>query len=83
MKTTLNIDDELLVKAKEAAATERTTLTRLVEEGLNLRLRASRPKRTTAHVRLPLAEGKGGLVAGIDPASNRALYDAADSAESR
>jgi hypothetical protein len=83
LKTTLNIDDGLLVRAKQAAASERTTLTRLIEEGLNLRLRASRSKRTTAHSRLPIFHGKGGLVAGLDPTSNRSLYDAADEDDGR
>jgi hypothetical protein len=40
MKTTLDINDELLATAKALAARQRTTLTRLIEEGLQLRLRA-------------------------------------------
>ena len=39
MKTTLDLKDDLLARAKAAAAKERTTLTRMVEEGLALRLR--------------------------------------------
>jgi hypothetical protein len=38
MRTTLDLDDALLVRAKVAAAQQRTTLTRLIEEGLALRL---------------------------------------------
>lgn len=38
MRTTLDLNDALLVRAKAAAAQERTTLTRLIEEGLKLRL---------------------------------------------
>jgi hypothetical protein len=34
MKTTLDIDDELLVKAKALAARERSSVTALIEEGL-------------------------------------------------
>lgn len=76
MKTTLNIDDHLLAEAKALAATERLTLTRLVEEGLVLRLRRkARHKRSVA---LPLYEGKSGLAQGIDASSNRSLLDAAD-----
>jgi hypothetical protein len=78
MKTTLNIDDELLVKAKAASAREHTTLTALIEEGLRLRLRrAAPPKRIK---RLAIHRGKGGLASGIDPLSNRSLLDAADDA---
>ena len=40
MKTTLNLNDQLLADAKALAAQQRTSLTRLIEEGLQLRLRA-------------------------------------------
>jgi len=78
VKTTLDIDDELLIKAKAASARERKSLTALIEEGLRLRLRRpgaiGRPR-----VRAPaIHRGKGGLVKGVDPLSNRALLDAAD-----
>jgi hypothetical protein len=78
MKTTLDIDDALLVKAKSAAARERTSLTALIEEGLRLRLRGVRS--STRKVQKPLAihHGRGGLLAGVDPLSNRSLLDAAD-----
>jgi len=76
MKTTLNIDDRLLAQAKSLAAAEQSTLTRLVEEGLALRLRhkPTRQRRVT----LPTYSGSGGLAEGIDPTSNRSLFDAAD-----
>lgn len=77
MKTTLNIDDRLLAEAKATAAKERSTLTRLIEEGLTLRLRrgAARARRTPAE--LPVYRGKGGLAPGIDPTSNKSLFEAA------
>ena len=40
MKTTLDLNDQLLADAKALAAQQRTSLTRLIEEGLQLRLRA-------------------------------------------
>jgi hypothetical protein len=76
MKTTLDIDDQILAKAKAVAARERTTLTRLVEEGLSLRLRTTRPA-------LPVFDGTGGVVKGTDPRSNQSLYDAADEDDGR
>lgn len=77
MRTTLNLNDDLARQAKEAAARERTTLTRLIEEGLRLRLRA--PDRPTSVPRvLPVFHGRGGLRQGIDSLSNRALLDAAE-----
>jgi len=78
MKTTLDIDDELMVRAKAASARERKSLTALIEEGLRLRLR--RPPASGRKTRPPIPSfaGKGGLVAGVDPLSNRSLLDAAD-----
>lgn len=80
MKTTLDIDDHLLAQAKSAAALQNTSLTRLVEEGLGLRLRKPQAGRRSARKSgLPVYCGKGGMAAGIDPLSNQSLYDAADS----
>ena len=81
MKTTLDINDALLANAKALAARQQTSLTRLIEEGLQLRLRASRASRALAKPatrKLPVFKGRGGLVAGIDARSNRSMLDAAD-----
>jgi hypothetical protein len=78
MKTTLDIDDELLVRAKAVSARERKSLTALIEEGLRLRLRPARTRGRTTTARIPVFAGKGGLLAGVDPLSNRSLLDAAD-----
>ena len=78
VKTTLDIDDELLVRAKATSARERKSLTALIEEGLRLRLRRSRPRGRKATQQIPIFTGKGGLVAGVDPLSNRSVLDAAD-----
>ena len=77
MKTTLDLNDQLLADAKALAAQQRTSLTRLIEEGLQLRLRAQAAPATRGRVRLPAFKGRGGLVAGVDPLSNKALLDAA------
>ena len=78
MKTTLNIDDSLLAEAKSLAAGQQTTLTRLIEEGLRLRLRAQTEPASTERIRLPVFKGRGGMRAGIDPTSNKSMLDAAD-----
>jgi hypothetical protein len=78
MKTTLDIDDELLVKAKALSARERKSLTALIEEGLRLRLRRSGFVKRSPRVAVAVYRGKGGLVAGVDPLSNRSLLEAAD-----
>ena len=76
MKTTLNLNDQLLADAKALAAQQRTSLTRLIEEGLQLRLRAKAASATRGRVRLPAFKGRGGLVAGVNSLSNKALLDA-------
>ncbi|NRF71560.1 DUF2191 domain-containing protein [Aquincola sp. S2] len=76
MKTTLDIDDGLLASAKALAAQQRTTLTRLIEEGLRLRLRDVRQLPPATKPRLPVYRGRGGLVTGIDPTSNQSLLAA-------
>lgn len=83
MRTTLDLNDALLAKAKVLAAQDRTTLTRLIEQGLALRLRAdrsdaARPPRPP----LPVFAGTGGLADAVaDSLTNRALLDAADEGE--
>jgi hypothetical protein len=76
MKTTLDLNDQLLADAKALAARQRTTLTRLIEEGLQLRLRAQAGSAKQGPVRLPVFKGRGGLAAGVDPLSNKALLEA-------
>ena len=78
MKTTLDINDSLLAHAKALAARQRTSLTRLIEEGLQLRLRSSRPAPKSGKRKIAVLKGRGGLVAGVNPASNKALLEAAD-----
>lgn len=76
MKTTLDIQDNLLANAKVAAAVQRTTLTRLIEEGISMRLAAMERKQPPRRVTLPVMSGKGGMRPGIDPTSNRSMLDA-------
>jgi hypothetical protein len=77
MKTTLDIDDELLVRAKAVSAREHKSLTAIIEEGLRLRLRR-RTAIPAAPVKLPVFRGGKGFAEGIDPSSNQSLYDAVD-----
>jgi hypothetical protein len=78
MKTTLDLDDELLVRAKALSARERKSLTVLIEEGLRLRLRGIDRRKRHDAASLTIYKGKGGLLSGIDPLSNQSLLDAAD-----
>lgn len=78
MKTTLDINDSLLANAKALAAQQRTSLTRLIEEGLQLRLRSPKVAAKASKRRIPVFKGRGGLVTGLNPTSNKAMLDAAD-----
>jgi hypothetical protein len=78
MKTTLDLNDQLLADAKVLAAQQRTTLTRLIEEGLQLRLRARLEAAKPGRVRLPVFKGRGGLTAGVNPLSNKSLLQVLD-----
>ena len=80
MRTTLDIDDRLLTQAKSFAAREHTSLTRLIEESLSIRLRAAQSVKPDARrLMLPVYTGRGGLQPTIrDTTSQRALLDAAD-----
>jgi hypothetical protein len=78
MKTTLDIRDDLLAEAKALAARQRTTLTRMVEEGLTLRLRRCDVQPGGTLTELPVSRRSGGVRRGLDGLSNRSLFDAAD-----
>ena len=79
MRTTLDLNDALLARAKAEAARQRTTLTRLIEEGLALRLDQGT---ANAEPRPPFEwkvfHGGTHLRPDIDPSSNSALLAAAD-----
>jgi Family of unknown function (DUF6364) len=75
MKITLDINDQLLASAKALATRQRMSLSQLVEEGLQMRLLAQAVPRQGKPL-LPVFKGRGGLVAGVDPLSNKSLLGA-------
>ena len=77
MRTTLNLPDELLVAAKQAAARQRTTVTALIESGLRRELQR-RAQPASASIRLPVFNGKPGLATDVDLTSNAAMLDVCD-----
>lgn len=77
MKTTLDLNDRLLASAKALAAQQHTTLTRRIQEGLQLRLRSPGRSAKPGKIKLKIFKGRGGLVADIDPLSNKAMLEAA------
>jgi hypothetical protein len=80
MKTTLNIHDALLEEAKSLAARQHLTLTRLIEEGLRMRLRATDLAPANKGRAMPVFNGKKGLAPGLSGLSTREMLDAADHA---
>jgi hypothetical protein len=80
MKTTLNIHDALLAEAKALAARQRLTLTRLIEEGLRMRLRATEVANSGKRRAMPVVNGKTGLAPGLSGLSTREMLDALDHA---
>jgi hypothetical protein len=80
VRTTLNLNNDLWAKAKAFAVREHLTLTRLIEEGLALRLRlAAKASESSRPLPLPVHHGRGGLTPAVaDARSNRQLLDAAD-----
>jgi hypothetical protein len=61
MKTTLNLPDPVVLKAKRQALEEGTTLTDLIVQGLKARL-----DKKPARGPLPVSSAAGGLKPGID-----------------
>jgi hypothetical protein len=76
MKTTLDIDDRLLARAKQRAASDGTTLRAVVEDALRARL-APRPA-SRAQYRFSPPIVKGTREPSVDVANRGALYDLLD-----
>jgi len=66
MRTTVRLDEALLERARLEAAKRKTTLTSLIEQGLELVLR--RPMKRPEHlpVTLPECRAGGGTLPGVD-----------------
>lgn len=73
MKTTLNLDDELLRRAKARAAAMGKTLTAFVEEALRGQLAPRRERGPAFRLRLPTE--RGAAPPAVDIADRDALYD--------
>jgi len=73
MKTTLNLNDRVLDRAKSRAAQEGITLTKLVEDALRARLATRNAGR--APFRLKLHTVKGDSPPNVDFCNRNALYD--------
>jgi hypothetical protein len=77
VRTTLNLDDHLVIAAKKKAARDGTTLSRLIEDALRQSLaRSAAP--APAPVDVPVFRGRPGLRPGVVLTDNAALRDVLD-----
>lgn len=82
MKTTLDIDDDLLARATALAARRRISLSRLVEDALRLAVQQQAKVGQPLVEPLPVLQGHGGLQPGVNGLRNRSLLDVADDEDS-
>ena len=73
MKATVNLDDRLYRKVKIKAAQDGVTVTSIFEAALE-RFLAESTSTGESRFELPLLEGKGGLMPGVDLTSGETLY---------
>jgi hypothetical protein len=78
MRTTIDLDGELLRQAKQAAAANGVTLTRLIEDAVRavLQKRVEQPQQGPE---LPVFQGRG-LRPGVDLADSAGLLEVMDDA---
>jgi hypothetical protein len=76
MRTTVDLDDDTLRRAKQVAAANGTTLARLIEDAVKavLNRREEEPRRVAG---LPVFHGRG-LRPGVDLADSAGLADVMD-----
>ena len=73
MKATVNLDDRLYRKVKIKAAQDGVTVTSIFEAALE-RFLAESTSTGESRFELPLLEGKGGLMPGVDLTHGETLY---------
>lgn len=78
MRTTVRLDDALLERARAEAAKRKTTLTSLIEQGLELVLRRPMKPRGQRPVTLPECRAGGGTMPGVDLNDTSSLLDRMD-----
>jgi len=78
MRTTVRLDEALLERARAEAAKRKTTLTSLIEQGLELVLRQPMKRPARRPVTLPECRAGGGTLPGVDLNDNSSLLDRMD-----
>ncbi|MBM4037365.1 MAG: DUF2191 domain-containing protein [Planctomycetes bacterium] len=75
MRTTINLDDDLLCQAKQLAAQTRRTLTAILEDALREAVRRAAPDQPRTRVTLPVSDRVPGTLPGVDLDNSAALLD--------
>ena len=78
MRTTVRLDENLLLQVKREAVKRGETLTSMMEQGLRLLLARSRSRPRT-RVKLPVSRAGGGTLPGVDLNDSSALLDRMES----
>jgi len=78
MRTTINLNDDLLRRAKQLAAENRRTLTSLLEDALREVLSRTDTTQPRRRVELPVSDRAPGVLPGVDLDSSAALLDLMD-----
>ena len=78
MRTTVRLDEALLQRARNEAAKRNTTLTALIEQGLELVLRRPLKRGSRNAVSLTECRAGGGTLPGVDLNDSAALLDRMD-----
>jgi hypothetical protein len=77
MRTTINLPDDLILRAKKAALDADTTLTEIIANALREALAKRRHKRATREFKI-VASGRGGVFPGVDLDNTSDLLDIMD-----
>jgi hypothetical protein len=77
MRTTINLPDDLILRAKKAALEADTTLTEFIADALRVSL-AERPQKRRERALKINPSGKGGVLPGVDLDDTSALLDIMD-----
>lgn len=80
MRTTIRLDDQLLVQAKELAVQTNRTLTAVIEEALRQHFGLQQQLIERKPVRLKTVDGKG-LLPGVDLDDSAALLELMESSD--
>lgn len=78
MRTTVRLNGALLERAREEATKRKTTLTSLIEQGLELVLRRPLKRGDRRVVLLPECRAGGGTLPGVDLNDSASLLDRMD-----